>query len=64
VCQELFSIFFEDFQSVRNRSATFPTAASEEAACLVYQTETRLSRTFFAPGKLSFPACATPKRQL
>ena len=47
VCQELFSIFFQDFQSVPGVFATFSDRRSSEAAYLVYQTGTRLSRTFF-----------------
>ena len=46
-CQELFSIFFQDFQSVPGVFATFSDRRSSEAAYLVYQTGTRLSRTFF-----------------
>lgn len=39
--------FFQDFQSVPGVFATFSDRRSSEAAYLVYQTGTRLSRTFF-----------------
>jgi len=47
ICQELFQNFFRSFWSRSFKNQTFLTAASFETAYLLYQTEIRLSRTFF-----------------
>ena len=60
ICQELFSKLFRSFWSNSLKTQTFLTAVSFETAYLLYQTEIRLSRTFFVLFKPFFRSTAAP----
>ena len=60
ICQELFQKFFRGFWSRSFKIQTFLTAVSFETAYLLYQTEIRLSRTFFVLFKPLFSSTASP----
>ena len=60
ICQELFQNFFRSFWSRSFKNQTFLTAVSFETAYLLYQTEIRLSRTFFVLFKPLFRSTAAP----
>ena len=60
ICQELFQNFFRSFWSRSFKNQTFLTAVSFETAYLLYQTEIRLSRTFFILFKPLFSLTAVP----
>ena len=60
ICQELFQNFFRSFWSRSFKIQTFLTAVSFETAYLLYQTEIRLSRTFFVLFKPLFSPTAAP----
>ena len=60
ICQELFQNFFRSFWGRSFKNQTFLTAVSFETAYLLYQTEIRLSRTFFILFKPLFSLTAVP----
>ena len=60
ICQELFQNFFRSFCGRSFKNQTFLTAVSFETAYLLYQTEIRLSRTFFILFKPLFSSTASP----
>ena len=52
--------FFEVFEAILSKLKLFLTAVSFETAYLLYQTEIRLSRTFFVLFKPFFSSTAAP----
>ena len=58
--KNFFQNFFRSFWSRSFKNQTFLTAVSFETAYLLYQTEIRLSRTFFVLFKLLFSSTAAP----
>ena len=58
--KNFFQNFFEVFEAILSKLKLFLTAVSFETAYLLYQTETRLSRTFFVLFKPLFRSTAAP----
>ena len=58
--KNFFKTFFEVFEAILSKLKLFLTAVSFETAYLLYQTEIRLSRTFFVLFKPLFRLTAVP----
>mgnify|MGYP007091077269 CR=1 FL=1 len=58
--KNFFQNFFEVFEAILSKLKLFLTAVSFETAYLLYQTEIRLSRTFFVLFKPLFRSTAAP----
>ena len=58
--KNFFKTFFEVFEAILSKLKLFLTAVSFETAYLLYQTEIRLSRTFFVLFKPLFRSTAAP----
>ena len=58
--KNFFKTFFEVFEAILSKLKLFLTAVSFETAYLLYQTEIRLSRTFFVLFKPLFSSTSVP----